>query len=282
MDQTEESQLEAAIRASLEQLQPASNALTFSSDEEMGGVSDSEFFLIGSDGSEMDAEEVDHGPMNAVGSRESGRDEQTSESTTANLVGRVTWKGEQRSNASGQTSKSNTDSKQRSPAVGVHPLNSTAMARGRKRYSTGSEDDLPRKALRVYSPTEELAPHSNHLTSRQGAGKEPASVAAAPKGRTGGRKGKGKAKETKSLSVEEQLESGAIRKEDVAHVLIRLPEGERVQKAFLRLHPVQVCGCGVSLDKGKVVLHQHTIPSSLPRNSMTSSMLKEWISPSTR
>ena len=43
-----------------------------------------------------------------------------------------------------------------------------------------------------------------------------------------------------TVTVEEQLEIGAVQKEEVSHILFRLPDGSRLQKAFICSHPIKV------------------------------------------
>lgn len=43
-------------------------------------------------------------------------------------------------------------------------------------------------------------------------------------------------------SVEELLKSGSIRSHEVSHILFRLPDGSRLQKAFICSHPIKVIG----------------------------------------
>ena len=42
------------------------------------------------------------------------------------------------------------------------------------------------------------------------------------------------------LSVEEQIASGSISKDEVSQIVVRMPEGSRVQKSFICHHPIEV------------------------------------------
>ena len=48
------------------------------------------------------------------------------------------------------------------------------------------------------------------------------------------------------LSIEEQLTSGSISKDDVSWIVVRMLDGSRVQKNFICHHPIEVCGCMIS------------------------------------
>ncbi len=261
MDQSEESQLEAAIRASLEELQPANNKIIiFSSDDEEdgGGVemerggSEDDLKWTGSDGSDMDADvvEVHQGVTGNPMLRESTR---RRDAIPAATTGRLTSRGGKLSDNSGQTPsvsrpKLNMDVKLKPCSVDINPVNSTS----RKRFSS-SDDELPRKAMRMYSLKSEPPPQTNHHKSQDATDDvtlvaPTLSLSRGKKGQNGGRKGKGRAKEVVSndLSIEEQLTSGSVKKEDVSHIVIRLPEGNRVQKAFLCHQPIQVTNLHLS------------------------------------
>lgn len=41
-------------------------------------------------------------------------------------------------------------------------------------------------------------------------------------------------------NIEELLASGLVKKEDLAHIVFRLPDGTRIQKAFISIHPIKV------------------------------------------
>lgn len=49
-----------------------------------------------------------------------------------------------------------------------------------------------------------------------------------------------KSANTHSVMIEEQLASGDILKDEVSHILFRLPDGTRLQRSFLCKHPVRV------------------------------------------
>ena len=42
------------------------------------------------------------------------------------------------------------------------------------------------------------------------------------------------------LSVEEQIASGSISKDEVSQIVVRMPDGSRVQKSFVCHHPIKV------------------------------------------
>ncbi len=111
----------------------------------------------------------------------------------------------------------------------------------RKRKASGVELHVPRKALREdhLEPVQQTVLQTDDSTlSRQ---------TRAQKGRrSNASKGKGKARVENSESAvvvdsaEDQLASGAIGMESVTQLLIRLPDGSRLQKAFICHHPIQV------------------------------------------
>ena len=122
------------------------------------------------------------------------------------------------------------------PLVGDDQSSSAGhRERGKKRHcSFETNGELPRKLLKqiVSSRLDDTA--SEQCESAVGRkGKERAGSS-------------GVAKKTKAVpllpgqTLEEQLASGAVSARDVAVLLVRLPDGTRVEKAFNRTHPIQV------------------------------------------
>ena len=44
----------------------------------------------------------------------------------------------------------------------------------------------------------------------------------------------------KDITLEEQLASGSVKKEDLVQIVLRLPDGARLQKSFMCTHPIEV------------------------------------------
>ncbi|CAI8008085.1 UBX domain-containing protein 7 [Geodia barretti] len=82
-------------------------------------------------------------------------------------------------------------------------------------------------------------------------------------------KGKGKSSVSKGktpLSVEEQLESGKLLKAEVSRILIRLPNGSRLHKAFLSNSPIKELFSFLS--ERDIDSTQHEIMTNFPKRSL--------------
>ena len=112
---------------------------------------------------------------------------------------------------------------------------SSRRERGKKRnHSFESNGELPRKLLKQIVSSRLDDPTPEQCKSAVGRkGKEKAGSS-------------GVAKKTKTVpllsgqTLEEQLALGTVSASDIAVLLVRLPDGTRVEKAFNRTHPIQV------------------------------------------
>lgn len=227
---SEESQLEAAIKASLQEVCPQATerqTIVFSDD------SDVDYISVSPDG-ETDSQE-----------------------TISTLPGAKTIG--QPSQAPGGIDGDDRTKDSADPASSYNYDYKTHI-KSRKRLSSNNEgdQDCPRKKahtdvdpmcvaidnmeLTQLVPSEGLVlKHSVDNRIFNGKGR---------KGKKGKGKGKAKAEETDPVSrenyvdtVEELLASGDIHKDEVSQILFRLPDGTRLQKCFLSKHPISVSVC---------------------------------------
>lgn len=106
--------------------------------------------------------------------------------------------------------------------------------RGRKRHrSFETNGDVPRKLLKqiVSSRLDDCKPEQHEDEVRR-KGKEKAGSLGVPR--------KAKDLPPSRQTLEEQLALGTVSASDVAVLLVRLPDGTRVEKAFYSTHPIQV------------------------------------------
>lgn len=131
----------------------------------------------------------------------------------------------------------------------VESANGVATRMTRKRASNETDGEWARgKRMRTNIDPVCVAIDNIELTHEDGLGESRVAINGRGKGGRR-RKGKGKAKSCNipeptskdCRSVEEMLAAGSISKEDVSLILFRLPDGTRLQKSFLCNHPVQVC-----------------------------------------
>ena len=209
VDECEESQLEAAIRASLAETQATSKP----------------YYLVDSDDQCSPVVSSDESDEVVCGRRR------------------------RKARGGGIHSSSSEDERVTSPFahhipsnVSLDPLvgdNQSSSAghreRGKKRHcSFETNGELPRKLLKQI-----VSSRLDDTTSEQCE----SAVGRKGKERAGS---SGVAKKTKAVpllpgqTLEEQLASGAVSASDVAVLLVRLPDGTRVEKAFNRTHPIQV------------------------------------------
>eukprot|EP00731_Ephydatia_muelleri_P029634 Em0021g157a len=237
VDECEESQLEAAIRASLAETQASSKP----------------YYLVDSD-------------------------DQCSPVVSSDESDEVVCGRRRRKARGGIHSSSSEDERVTSPFahhipsdVSLDPLvgdNQSSSAghreRGKKRHcSFETNGELPRKLLKqiVSSRLDDTA--SEQCESAVGRkGKERAGSS-------------GVAKKTKAVpllpgqTLEEQLASGAVSARDVAVLLVRLPDGTRVEKAFNRTHPIQELFDYLSQQHG-VDITTHEVVTHFPKLQVSS------------
>ena len=213
-EMTEEEQLEAAIKASLHDPIPDSRDYS-----QQNGDSDDFVSLDSGDEDEMDGCETNQMEHDAV------KEDQSSETQCA----------------SNMTTDSDTNFH---PMFAMNTAQLKDMARNvnlpyRKRKSSiGESVSMPSRKMprgdtfheveRVEHRAVLIGSEVTMDLSKQGKGKD--SVVGSQ------RKGKDK----QSPSIEEQLESGHLHKSEVSRILIRLPNGSRLHKAFLSSTPIKV------------------------------------------
>lgn len=222
---SEESQLEAAITASLLESKPqAANNLVFSDD------SDTDYISLSPDKKTE--------PLHSHKSSNSG----------------VRSVGKSSVHVEGVCSGGRTTESSNGMATGK-------TCKTRKRPSNGGDDGLSRKKMRADIDPVCVAIDNIELTQSLSEEEGFSGSSRAVNGRGKRGKGKGKAKGGKSsgkqvavpgpvggedgsivqgCSVEEMLAAGDIQKEEVSLILFRLPDGTRLQKSFLCNHPVRV------------------------------------------
>ena len=229
---SEESQLEAAIKASLQEVCPqATDRQT----------------IVFSDDSDVDY--ITFSPDEETDTLIHSSQERDNTLTGAKTIG-------QPSQASGGISN---DGRTTDPASLYNYEDDIHIVKSRKRLSDNKDDqNCPRKKARTdvdpmcvaidnmeltqSVPNESLVTKDS-MDSRMLNGK-------GRKGKKGKGKGKAKAEETDPVSrgkcddtmhsVEELLASGDICKDEVSQILFRLPDGTRLQKCFLSKHPISV------------------------------------------
>ena len=232
MELSEQSQLEAAIQESLRNCQTSSRK-------------SSKYQLVFSD---SDDDEVDTISL----SSDSDVDEVDGACTSVELG------SETLTHTSAEPSTNDRFPMCTTSNVKMKPVDETQheeLRRNRKRTSSQSsaQDELPRKVLR--SSAAQVNPHfveSQNISSRNG---KHSTTLVSPAGQSEKRRNvlNGKRFEdsrdssTSSTTVEQLLETGAIGKDKVSHILFRLPDGSRLQKVFICSHPIQVSNVVVLL-----------------------------------
>lgn len=266
VDESEESQLEAAIRASLEQAQATSSSqpLTFTISD-----SEDEYYCRSSD---MEAESDACCVVPHCGTLETKSWEETDSVTvlsSTNMCNNRIAEG----SSHVAVHQSGAVNSQVSPQIRVKDctVDITPVVvdkPSRKRKASGVELHVPRKALRedhLESVQQTVLQTDESTLSRQ---------TRAQKGRrSNASKGKGKAKVENSESAvvvdsaEDQLASGAIGMESVTQLLIRLPDGSRLQKAFICHHPIQELFQFLELQG--LNFAEHEVVTHFPRRSIS-------------
>ena len=218
---TEEEQLEAAINASLQESRPATRDVS-----QENGDSDEFISLGSSDDDEMDG------------------------CGTSEMEQEVVKAKEKRSSPMHLTTRCNPDF--HSNFIRTE-LRDTAQDQNYFSKST-AKDEL---SYRKRKSTDECVGMPSRKMSRSSNIQKPQDVAISVpvkgskqtddlsrkgKGKGSVVSGQGKGKGKKPVSVEEQLESGTLHKAEVSRILIRLPNGSRLHKAFLSNSPIKVCG----------------------------------------
>lgn len=228
---SEEQQLEAAIKASL---QDRSNKPRGKHPR-----TDSDDFVSLSSGDEE--EEDDERLSFSVMEHDGGTDRDTTDGLSKLHVQHTSYSSE-----AGLSSRSTTNT---CSTVSIGGSNTT--------YSMVSEHLQSRKRKSVCNDADEFTspvrkmPRSGPANSYEGtcvqtAGSESSALDTVElkpqKGAVSSqRKGKQKASSSTSLvTVEDKLKSGELQKVDVSQVVIRLPDGVRIQKAFLCNKPIMV------------------------------------------
>lgn len=263
VEQTEQSQLEAAIQASLRDCQASSNVTKGSKYELVFSDSDDENdpVCLSSDAiSDMD--ETDGGWTGIADVVDLCNDTKVP-APTGGVESQITVDSPVHLKA--QTVSVGAGSEVRLKPVGIHDksLLQSIMEepqpeltkRNRKRTSSLSlvQDEHPRKVLRSNSTKKSGETHNVTRSSSNASNGHSVPLTSQPRKKNKKRKNviaNGVQSQTTlnfdsdtnclSPTVEELLESGSVRKHEVSHILFRLPDGARLQKAFICSHPIEV------------------------------------------
>lgn len=241
MELSEQSQLEAAIQASLHDCQASTNAVNTSSKYELvfsESESDENDVVSLSSDSRSDIDEIDGGLMSTSNiDLHSDNDTQAHTSTKEVDASVVT--------DSPVMASIDSDYEVRLKPVAIHdndPLlqrdSKESRPRNRKRNSSQSslESERPRKVLKASSSN--MSDYSLGRSQREKPkrSKDPA-VKQSPKQKS---QTLITINNSCSSSVEDLLRCGSIESREVSHILFRLPDGSRLQKAFICSHPIKV------------------------------------------
>lgn len=217
---SEESQLEAAIKASLEESVPDNHTLTFSDD------SDTDYLSL------SPLNNKHHTGVQSIGKSSRHPEGVSNDNRTGVVMVEAAQERNGVNNCKSRKRPSNGD-------------DDTELRRKKKMRS-----DLDPVCAGI---------DSMELTRGRDGGDSGGDKLVNGKGRKGkGSKGKGKAKRSRvpcasvpdesggddaetRRTVEELLASGDVHKDQVTQILFRLPDGTRLQKSFLCTHPVEVC-----------------------------------------
>ena len=256
-DMSEEQQLEAAIRASLQSTAPktarrhdtadSDDFVSLSSDDEEGeGVSEME-----QDGGTSESlvrtglrcREVDSGSRHPLATSGTlSRANHTTSSSDGGTAHHLTGVGNNHDHLTNRKRKSAGDDFIDScgpPLKKVLRSDATEIHLHVKTRAAGRNSGFPRATLPTTTDLtrSELRPEKGTVrSSRKGKQRiESASGAAAPVSSSAA---------VTVVSVEERLASGELQRVDVAQLVIRLPDGTRVQKAFLSSSPIEVSEYG--------------------------------------
>lgn len=271
LDQSEESQLEAAIRASLEEMQGSrpgrsgDDFITLTDSEE-------EFHSLSNGESENEGEVVDGLDRNP------GLWSDQQEIDTDSMEG-TTTKSRKRGKNTGVGGIVSPSVKLKPCTVDIHPI--SPIVQNRKRPSSGESDGrlpakLPRSdryEARRHELTKTDESQTTSSGSKQNTDRNETQLpnCTKKKGNRVSKKGKNKAVFASSgESVEELLAAGTVSKEEVSHILIRLPDGSRVQRAFICDHPIEVHVCGCTLFSESLFTSINSFPLTCQNNYSTS------------
>jgi hypothetical protein len=258
-EMSEEQQLEAAIRASL-QCKPkrCNHEHNVDSDE----------FVSLSSGDEEEEEGV------AVSEMEEGDGESTDGLTTSELASKTGFTGEGLSlfSATNTTvaNRTSSSSGSRHFTVASEDNHRHSNTSSRKRKSSGDDNSsLPVKKMARSAVTNshnvlqtegtqscELPNLKNSELTRNELRQEKGSVSSRRKGK----------QRLTTVSVEERLKSGELQRVDVSQVVIRLPDGVRIQKAFLCNSPIEDLFTYLT-EKG-IDTEEHEIMTHFPRRAL--------------
>ena len=248
MELSEQSQLEAAIQASLHDCRASANAVNKSSKYELvfseSESDENDLISLSSDAKSDIMDETDRGWRDNTDIVDLSIDNDTQARTSTKEAGSID---------SPLVVPVDADSEVRMKPVDVHdsePLlqrddeeTQSKLTRNRKRTSSQSlmENEHPRKALRY---------NSSKMSDYSSLGRSQREKSRRSNDPITQRSTKKNSERSQTLtfnnnsanSVEELLESGTIEKHEVSHILFRLPDGSRLQKAFISSHPIKVMG----------------------------------------
>lgn len=223
---SEQSQLEAAIQESLLYSKSSSSKRTKyqlvfsdSDDEEIDTISLSS-------GTDNDTEEMDGGCTSIeLGSQGSTQSLFKSSKSEHLSVSKIKKKAADKSILQGGTAESQPEPEQ--------------SRRTRKRTSSQSsaQDELPRKILR-FNATQGNNKSLDQVELQSVSSRKPECSATLKKKVANGIQVEESV--TPSTTVETLLETGSIGKDEVSHILFRLPDGSRLHKKFVCSHPIKV------------------------------------------
>ena len=251
MELSEQSQLEAAIQASLHDCQASTNAVKKSSKYELifsESDSDENDVISLSSGAKSDMDETDRGWMGTTDVDLHSDSDTQAHSSTKEADSSIV--------ADSPVMVSvDADCEVRVKPVDIHnallqrdneePRPKQTMNRKRNSSQSSLESEHPRKVLRASSSKTSDYSFGRLQRVKSKRSKDPV-VKQSPKNH----------EQSQTLitvnnnsnSVEELLKSGSIGSHEVSRILFRLPDGSRLQKAFICSHPIKVMvdNCGVT------------------------------------
>ena len=252
MELSEQSQLEAAIQASLQDCHATKKSskyeLIFSDSDSDGGGGENDHIYLSSD-SNSDMDETDGGWIHSSDDvhlvSDTNLQVHTSTMSMATIDSPASLKPPMDSNSNVKTKPINSHVKSLLEDV---PPQQTRRNRKRTSSPSSSQDECPRKVPRS-NTTDSISDGSHHSAaishSSTCRSNGPVKAQSPRKSKRNKQNNADDDEQQQMLSsdttdVEKLLETGAIGKDEVSHILFRLPDGTRLQKAFICSHPIKV------------------------------------------
>ena len=278
MELSEQSQLEAAIQASLQDCHPASDATKRRSKYELVFSDSEDDPLSLSSDAVSDMDETDEGWMgsaNVVDDAVGLAHTSTSNSLTPlnSASSTVKLKQCERSVLEGDVEESQPElSRKKRKRTSSHLSIQYENPRKVLRSNTSKNNDIHYPVRRSQNQWNSACSKSQEsLGSQQRSKNQKKKTFANGAQEQTGLNSSSNTTSVACIDVEKLLETGAIRKDEVSHLLFRLPDGTRLQKTFICSHPIKV-----NLDRTPAKMDcmgesigLNIIPPSICRNCLT-------------